>query len=147
MSGVLAGEENFHFLEDNIARDVGDGFGEGKLFGAGFDAVLGEAALLHAAVAGEGAKTFFFEDSTGRIHVEELDLCDGCGANEVGRVIELRADLHADGAGDAVGEGVTLLLDLRNLARSWTEVVGAVDRNPGLDGLEVLEEDRAVDGE
>jgi hypothetical protein len=48
----LSGEEVFDLLDEDIAAHVADGFGEGKLFGAGLDAVLGEAALLNAAVAG-----------------------------------------------------------------------------------------------
>ena len=110
------GEEVFDLLDDYVAGDVGDGFGEGELFGAGFDAVLGEAALLDAAFAGEGAEALLFEDGAGGVHVEELDLGDGGGADEVGGVVELGADLHADGAGDAVRQWVALFLNLRELA-------------------------------
>src|SRR3984885_9215835 len=99
----LAGEEVFDLLDEDVAAHVADGFGEGELFGAGLDAVLGEAALLDAAVAGEGAEAFFFEDLAAWVHVEELGLGDGGGADEAGGVVELGADLHADGAGDAVG--------------------------------------------
>ena len=105
----------------------------GSCFGAGLDAVLREAALLNAAVAGERAETLFLEDFAGGVDVEELDLGDGGGADEVGVVVELRADLHAAGAGDAVGERVALLLLLREPARAGAEIVGAVDGNPGLD--------------
>ncbi len=59
----------------------------------------------------------------------------------------MRADLHADGAGDAVREWVALLLNLRGLAWACSEVVGAVDGYPGFYFLEVFEEDGAVDGE
>ena len=54
-SRILSGEEVFDLLDNYVAADVGDSFCEGELFGAGFYAVLGEAALLDAAVAGEGA--------------------------------------------------------------------------------------------
>lgn len=104
-------------LDKDVAAHVADGFGEGELFGAGLDAVLREAALLDAAVSGEGAEAFFFEDGTAGVHVEELGLRDGGGADEAGGVVELGADLHADGAGDAIGEGVALFLYLRSLAR------------------------------
>ena len=50
--GPLAGEEVFDLLDENVAAYVGDGFGEGELFGAGLDAVLREATLLDAAVSG-----------------------------------------------------------------------------------------------
>src|SRR5271163_4557053 len=111
----LSGEEVFDLLDDYVAGHVGDGFGEGELFGAGGDAVLGEAALLDAAVAGEGAEALLFEDGAGGVHVEELDLGDGGGADEVGGVVELGTDLHAAAATDAVGERVALLLYLWEL--------------------------------
>jgi hypothetical protein len=44
-------------------------------------------------------------------------------------------------------EGVTLFLDLGELAGAGAEVVGAVNGDPGVDGFEVLEEDGAVDGQ
>ena len=143
----LARKEVFDLLYKDVAAHVADGLGEWEAFGAGLDAVLREAALLDAAVAGEGAETFFFEDRAGRVHVEELGLRDGGCADEAGGVVELGADFHADGAGDAVGEGIALLLDLWSLARPGAEVVGAVDWHPGFDGLEIFEEDAAVDGE
>jgi len=59
------GEEVFELLEHGIAAGDGDGFGEGEQFGAGLDAVLGEAALLDAAFAGEGAETVGLEDGAG----------------------------------------------------------------------------------
>src|ERR1700733_9739177 len=115
---MSAGEEVFYLLDEDVAAHVGDGFGEGELFGTGLDAVLCEAALLDAAVSGQGAEAFFFEDGAGGVHVEELGLGDGGGADEVGDVVELGADLHAYGAGDTVGERVALLLDLWSLAWS-----------------------------
>src|SRR6266851_2240552 len=143
----LAGEEVLDLLDEDVAAQVGDCFGEGELLGAGLDAVLSEAALLDAAVSGEGAEAILFEDCAAGVHVEELGLGDGGGSDEAGGVVELRADLHADGAGDAVGERVALLLHLRKLLGAGAEVVGAVDGNPGLDLLEVLEEDGAINGE
>jgi len=134
-------------LDEDVAAHVADGLGEGKSFGAGLDAVLCEAALLDTAVAGESAETLFFENGPGGVHVEELGLSDGGGADEAGGVVELGADLHADGAADAVGEWVALFLNLGSLFGAGAEVVGAVDGDPGFDGLEVLEEDGAVDGE
>src|SRR6202041_652659 len=114
----LPREEVFDLLDEDVAAHVADGFGEGELFGACLDAVLREAALLNAAVSGEGAEALFFEDGAAWVHVEELGLGDGRGANEAGGVVELGADLHADCAGDAVGERVTLFLYLRSLARA-----------------------------
>jgi hypothetical protein len=144
---VLSGEEVFDLLDEDVAAHVGDGFGQGKLLGAGLDAVLGEAALLDAAVSGEGSESFFFEDGSAGVHVEELGLSDGGRAYEAGGVVELGTDLHADRAADAIGERVALFLNLRGLAGARAEVVGSVDGDPGFDLLEVFEEDGAVDGE
>jgi len=74
-------------------------------------------------------------------------LCNGRGADEASGVVELGADLHADGAGDAIGERVALLLNLGELLGAGAEVVGAVDGDPGFDLLEVFEEDGTVDAE
>src|SRR6185437_12648491 len=136
-----AGEEILDLLDEDVAAHVGDGLGKREFLGAGLDAVLSETALLNAAVAREGAEALLFEDGAAGVDIEELGLGDGGCADEVGDVVELGADLHADGAGDAVGERVALLLNLRGLLGAGAEIVGAVDGYPGLDSLEVLEED------
>jgi hypothetical protein len=119
----------------NVAADVGDGVGEGNALGADFDAVLREAALLNAAVAGQGAQALFLEDLAGGVVVEELDLGDGGRADEAGVVVELRADFHAAAAGDAIRERVVGFLLLREDARAGAQIVGAVDGDPGFDAL------------
>jgi len=110
-------EQVFDLLDEDVPAHVANGFGERKLFGTGLNAILREAALLNAAVSGEGAEALFFEDGAAGVHVEELGLGDGRGADEASGVVELGADLHADCAGDAVRERVTLFLYLRSLAR------------------------------
>jgi hypothetical protein len=88
------------------------------LFGADLDTVLGEAALLDAAVAGERAEAIFLEDFAGGVIVEKLDLRDGGCADEVCLLIELRADLHATATGYAVREWIIGFLLLRKDART-----------------------------
>ena len=141
----LAAEEVFGFLDQDIAADVGDGIGEGDLLWAGLNAVLRESALLNSAIARKCAQTLFREDFAGGVIVEEFDLGDGGGADEACLFVELRADLHAACAGDAVGERVIRFLLLREDARTGAEVVCTVDGNPGLDAHEVFEEHGAVD--
>ncbi len=141
----LAAEEVFGFLDEDVAADVGDGVGEGDLLGAGLDAVLSEAALLDSAIACEGAETLFLEDFAGWVIVEELDLGDGGGADESRFLVKLRADFHAAGAGDAIGERVIHFLLLGEDARAGTQVVRAVDGDPGFDAHEIFKEDGAVD--
>ena len=72
------------------------------MLGAGFNAVLREAALLNAAVAGQCAQPVLLEDLAGGVIVEELDLGDGGRAHEAGVLVELWADVHAAAAGDAI---------------------------------------------
>ena len=140
----LAPQEVFGFLDEDVAADVGDGVGEGNAFGTYLHAVLREAAFLDAAIASEGAEAVFLEDFAGGVVVEELDLGDGGCADEACVVIELRADFHAAAATDAVGKRVAGFLLLGEDAGAGTQVIGAVDGDPGFDGLEVFEEDRAV---
>src|SRR5581483_7131180 len=92
-------------------------------------------------------ETFGLQGFAGFVLVEEADLRDGGGADEAGALVELRASLHAAAAGDAARERVHLFLNVGSHARAGAEVVGAVDGDPGFDGLEVLEEDAAVDRE
>src|ERR1700678_3154064 len=76
--------------------------------------------------------------------VEELDLCDGGCADEASFDVELWADFHAAGAGDAVGERVAYFLFLREHTRAGAEIVGAIDGDPGFNGLEIFKEDGAI---
>jgi hypothetical protein len=66
----LSAEEVFDFLEQDVAADVGDGIRERNALGADFYAVLGEAAFLNAAVAGEGAQALFLADFAGWMVIE-----------------------------------------------------------------------------
>src|ERR1700751_712350 len=141
---ALAAEEVFGFLDEDVAADVGDGIGKRDMLGTGLDAVLCETALLNSAVAGQCAETFFREDFAGWMIVEELDLGDGGGADEACFFIELRANFHTAGAGDAVRQWVVRFLLLREDAWAGAEIVGAVDRNPGFDAHEVVEKDGSV---
>jgi len=85
-------------LDQHIAAHVGDRVGEGNALRADFDAVLGEAAFLNAAVAGERTQTILFQDLAGGMAIEELDLGNGRCADEVRVLIELRADFHTAAA-------------------------------------------------
>jgi len=79
------------------------------------------------------------------------EVCGSCAmlingrAHEACVVIELGADFHAAAAGNAAGERVRRLLLFHGHARAGAEVVAAIDRHPGFDGLQVLEQHTAVD--
>src|ERR1019366_2699189 len=143
--GSLAAQEVLGLLDEDVAAHVGDGFSERQLLGAGFNAVLRKAALLNAAVAGQSTQTVFLEDLAGGMVVEQLDLRDGGRAYKICVFIELRANLHAAAAGDAVRQRVVSFLLLREDARSGAEIVRSIDGNPGFDGHQVVKEDRAID--
>ena len=81
------------------------------------------------------------------MRVEQPHLRDRGRAHEARVFVELRASLHAAGAGDAAGNRISLLLLFGRHARAGAEIVGAVDGNPGFDGFEVLENHAAVGGE
>src|ERR1035438_9771116 len=98
----LTAQKVLGLLDEHIAANVGNGVGEGNALGAGLDAVLGEAALLNAAVAGQCAEAVFFEDLACGVVVEELDLGNGGCTHKVRILIELRANFHAAAAGNAV---------------------------------------------
>src|ERR1039458_3730220 len=62
-------------------------------------------------------------------------------------LIELRTGFHAAAARDAVRQRIGLFLVIHGHARAGAEVVGSIDRYPGFDLLQVLEEYAAIDGE
>ena len=94
----LSAQKVFGLLNGHVPAYIGDGVGEGNTLGTGLNAVLGEAALLNTAVAGQGAEAIFFEYLACGVVVEELDLGDGGRAHKVGVLIELRANFHAAAA-------------------------------------------------
>src|SRR5450432_1588667 len=79
------------------------------------------------------------------MHVEEADLADDGGADEVGVFVHLGANFQAVAAGDALREGVADFLGFGRDARAGAEVVGAVDRNPALGAFQIFEHGAAID--
>src|SRR5258708_34071306 len=70
------------------------------------------------------------------MHVEEADLADDGGADEIVAGVYLRADFEAEAAGHAAGERVALFLNFGGDAWAFAEAVGAVDGDPGFYALE-----------
>src|SRR5580658_8673340 len=126
---------------------ISAGKGHRDILGADFDAVLRVATLLDAAVAHEGRETLMLQLFARGMSVEQPHLRDGGRAYEAGIFVELRASFHATAAGDAAGKRIRRFLLFGRQARPGTEVVSAVDWNPGLDGLEIFEENAAIDSE
>jgi len=59
----------------------------------------------------------------------------------------LRANLQAISAADAARERIGFFLRFGSYARTFAEIVAAVDGNPGLDALQALEHELTIDGE
>src|SRR6267154_6586452 len=117
---------------------------ERDILGADLDAVLSVAAFLDAAIAHQGRQALALQFLARGMHVEQPCLRDGRGAHEARILVELRASFHAAATRNTAGNGISLFLLLRRNARAGTEIVRAIDWNPGLDGFEVLEEYAAV---
>src|SRR2546425_2202246 len=81
------------------------------------------------------------------MHVEQTDLAYDGRADEGIVLVDLRADFETVSAGNATRERISLLLRHRRHARSFAEIVSAVNRDPRLDALEALKHERAVDCE
>src|SRR5215472_10015850 len=96
----LASEEILERLLDDLTSSVGDGPGQRDLFGADFNAVLSEAALLDSAVSHERLQPLMLERFASGMLVKQPHLGDGSSADESGLLIKLRAGLHAAAAGD-----------------------------------------------
>ena len=121
--------------------------GQRDILGANLDAVLRVAAFLNAAVAHQRRETLALQLFACGMRVEQPHLRDGGRAHEAGLFVELRAGLHAAAAGDAAGKRISRFLLFRRHARAGAEVVGAIDRNPGLDDFQILEEHAAIDSQ
>jgi len=144
---LLAEEPAEEGLFPGFAVYFGYGFGQGDGFGAGLDAILGVGAFFDAAFAEEGLDAFFGVHGAGGVHIEEADLADDGGADEIVAGVYLRADFEAEAAGHAAGERVTFFLDFRGDAGTFAEAVGAVNGDPGLHALEGIEHELAIDSE
>jgi hypothetical protein len=134
-------------LLPSFAIDLGNGFGQRDVFGAGLDTVLSVGTFLDAAMSEESLQAFPSVHGTGGMHVEEANLTDDGRADEIVVGVHLRAYLETRTARDATGQRVTLFLDLRGDARAFAEIVGAVDGDPSFDALEGFEHELAIDGE
>src|SRR5688500_21657 len=108
--GELSGEETLDRVDRRFALDGGDGFEEGDVLGADFDAVARFGAVGNAAFLHHDVEAFALEGLADRVVVEEAHLTDDGGADElVGRGV-LRAGFEAAAARDAAREGVALFL-------------------------------------
>src|SRR5437764_14250313 len=77
--------------------------------------------------------------------IEKAYLGDGSGAYKTGAFVELRAGFHTATAGNTAGQWIRRFLILRGHARAGTQVVSAIDRNPGFDRFQIFEQNTAVD--
>src|SRR5579872_1844175 len=128
-----------------VPVDRGDRVDQRYLLRIHLDAVLGLAAPLDAALAHHRVEPLARVELAGRMQVEEPHLADGGGADEIAQRSDLRARLEAASARHAARQRIGVLLVLLRLPRPRAELVRAVEVDPGLDALEVVEHARAVD--
>src|SRR5438045_5806159 len=83
------------------------------------------------------------------MHVEQTDLADDGRADEVSlrRAGDLRANFQAAAAGNAGGKFVGFFLSAGRHARTFAEIVSAVDRDPGFYALQAFKHELPVDCE
>src|ERR1700693_653390 len=131
-------------LFHDLSAYFGDGLGQRNVLRADFDAGLRGAAFLDPAVAHQRRQSLVLERVARRVRIKQLHLRDSGCAHKARFFIELRASLHAATAGNAARQRISPTLLLWRHTRPGAEVVRAVDRNPSLDGLQVLENHAAV---
>src|SRR3984957_20885025 len=81
------------------------------------------------------------------MHIEEAHLTENRRAHGFTVLVHLRANFQTISAGDAARKRISLLLRLGSHARTFAEIVAAVDGNPGFDALQAFEHELAIDGE
>src|SRR5450631_2988191 len=135
LASALSREQILRCLDHYVATHIGNRFCQRQLFRACLDAVLRETALLDSAISHQRVQAIFLEYFTGRMLVEELNLRDRRSAHKVSRVVKLRTNLHANGAGDTPRKRIVRLLGLWRDARTRSEIVSAIQWNPGFHAL------------
>lgn len=132
-------------LLGHFAAHNSDRFGERDFLGTYAAAVLriaaiGDAPFFHEDMEAVGGLVF-----AGRIGIEEAGLRDGCRADELRMVIDLRTCLGAAAAGHTSGEDVHHLLDFRADLGAKASFVGRVDLDPAADPFKGIEHRIAID--
>src|SRR5260370_2139684 len=134
-------------LLDGLAIYFGDGLRQRNIFRANLNTILRVGAIGYTSRTHHGFEAFPRVHGAGRMHVEQADLADDRGADELVVFVHLRTDLQAIAAGDATRERIGLGLQVGRHSRAFSEIVRAVNRNPGLHALQVLKHYGAVHGE
>ncbi len=114
-------------------------------FRTGAHAVLRVAAAFDTAVVHQRFQTLLLVHFTSRMSVEQAHLRDRCRSDKASPVIHVRACLQANAASHAFGQLVRpLTLRLRH-ARSRTEIIRTVDRNPCFNAFEGVKHPLTID--
>src|SRR3984957_7454297 len=72
--------------------------------------------------------------------VKQANLKNRRGSDEIGILVELRAGLHTTTTGNTARKRISLFLLLRTHARTRSQIVAAIDGNPGFHRLQVFEQ-------
>ena len=123
-------------MDGGLSSDFADGVEKRDVFWTDPYAVLRVAAGSDAAFFHHRIEADFFLVFSGGMHVEEGDLPDGCGPDEVVGVAVLRTGFTAASAGHAAGEEVSEGLCFLRDFGSGAEMVASVEFDPRVDFLE-----------
>ena len=133
-------EEFFDEVNGCLPTDGGDAFKERDFLGANLDAIAGLGAVAEAAVFHQRVEAIFLQRRAGGVIVEEADLADDCGADEMIDRGILRAGIEATSATDAARKGIAFFLKPPGDLRAFAQIVSSIDRDPGLDAFQIAEQ-------
>src|SRR5579864_9535296 len=134
---TLRAEQVFDRLHHHITAHARDGTREGNALGARLHAVLRVAALVNAAITHQRMQPVFLKRRTRGMVIEKCHLRNGGRTDEVGLFGELRADFHANSAGDAIRQRIGFFLFFLRHPWAGAKIIGAVNGNPRLYALQI----------
>src|SRR5713226_6518972 len=134
-------------LFPHVAVYFRDGLGQRDSLGTRMHAVLCVRAFLDAAGTHQRAQPLALVHRSRGVHIKKSHLADDGRAHELILVVHLRANFQAVPAGNTIRERIALFLNFGRYAWAFTEIVRAVDGNPGLHPLKAFEHELPIDSQ
>lgn len=116
----IASENISDALHRGVAVHLGDRSGEGNVFGAYSNAILGIAAAGYAIGSHDRAQTFLLVQLAGGVGIEQTDLGNGGRSDELVCMPGIRAGFEAAAAGHAARQLIGPALGVRRHAWPWS---------------------------
>src|SRR5260370_9648518 len=130
-----------------LTLDFSDGLSKRDPLRARVHAVLRVGAFLDAAGSHDRREPLALIHRSRGVHIKKAHLADNGRADELIILVHLRANLEAVSAGNAIRKRIAFFLNFGRYARSFAEIVSAVDGNPGLYALEAVKHTLPIDRE